>query len=197
MKSPKLLILLFAAALFFACNKLDDTIEQPNNGKVIKVSGERVNVAFGNGLVLDAFSPLYANYLWKGIYSPAPYSNQSSFIPPDTGFYRVIYNKGLDSTTVFVYPPIVFYYPNTFNPNSGIGANKVWKVLLSGISDFNLCIYTLDNIKVYESNDYSTHGWDGTYKGRGCPIGNYYFVLKYTSFISKESIATGLIELMR
>lgn len=64
--------------------------------------------------------------------------------------------------------------PNVFNPTSG--------TLSLGIDDYEnneLSIYNRWGIQVFHANPYLTSNeWDGTYKGKLVPTGNYYGVLE-------------------
>jgi gliding motility-associated-like protein len=67
--------------------------------------------------------------------------------------------------------------PNTFTPN-GDELNQTWHpVITSGIdeNDFNLTIYNRWGELIWESYDIYS-GWDGTYNGKICPEGVYFYI---------------------
>jgi hypothetical protein len=197
MKNLNLIILLLLVILADCTKDLNDLSDPYSSDKIVKMSGKSMIVLLG--VSLDATRQGVHHYYWKNVNNIMiiPDSNSPIILPPDTGIYYVIYDYGTDSTKVIVEPPDYCYYPNSFLPHSGIPENRIWKVVLSGIRTFNIKILTQDNIIVYESNDYAAHGWDGTYKGKDCPMGYYYFILKYDNLNGQKRIKTGIIELIR
>lgn len=90
--------------------------------------------------------------------------------------------KYSDTLLVTVLPQL--FIPNSFTPNSD-GINDQWYIEgLSEYPGFTLYIYSVDNFEVFRSSD-PYERWDGSYKGRPMPIGNYIYTVKFedeTSF---------------
>ena len=78
---------------------------------------------------------------------------------------------------VYIYRNAV-YAPNVFTPDES--TNREFFLKLDGILDFELAIYNRQGLLVFHSTD-PQQPWDGTYKGKPCPQGNYVWVLKYTA----------------
>ncbi len=69
--------------------------------------------------------------------------------------------------------------PNCFTPN-GDGYNEVFNVSATKISRFNILIFNRWGQQLYESDDLEK-GWDGKVNGRVCPIGTYFYLIRYTT----------------
>ncbi|MEO6671103.1 MAG: gliding motility-associated C-terminal domain-containing protein [Ferruginibacter sp.] len=84
---------------------------------------------------------------------------------------------GKDNVYVQVYPGPLYHIPNAFSPN-GDGLNDIFRVVPAGISYTEwFRIFNRFGELVFESNQW-LKGWDGTFKGKKQPIGNYVWVLK-------------------
>jgi gliding motility-associated-like protein len=101
-----------------------------------------------------------------------------------------------DSTSsyVIVQPYSTIYFPNAFTPN-GNGLNDMFKVLGTGISNFNIKIFDRWGKMVYTSNDMKS-GWDGKYKGQKVQQGVYTYSVYYRDALKKEHIIYGKITLI-
>jgi gliding motility-associated-like protein len=80
----------------------------------------------------------------------------------------------IDSVRVTVLNTISF--PNTFTPN-GDGVNDKWDI--QNLKDYQNCVvHIFDRYggEVYTSIGYY-NAWDGTFKGRPCPVGTYYYLI--------------------
>ncbi|MFD0750465.1 gliding motility-associated C-terminal domain-containing protein [Mucilaginibacter calamicampi] len=67
--------------------------------------------------------------------------------------------------------------PNTFTPN-GDGINDKW--VIGGINSYQnplVQVYDRNGQLVYRSAGANTSAWDGTYKGKNVPTGNYYYIV--------------------
>lgn len=93
-------------------------------------------------------------------------------------------------------PAILVYIPNAFSPN-GDGKNDIFRVTASGFIEFEVIIYNRWGEELYRSDEYETHGWDGTFQGRQVPEGVYIYLLKATSLKGNEYEYTGNITLLR
>ncbi len=105
------------------------------------------------------------------------------------------------STTVTIEqcPETLIWIPNTFTPD-GDEINNTWQpVFTSGYDpyDFNLFVMNRWGEVVWESND-AAAGWDGTYRGRMCLDGVYFYKVVYGDPASdKKLIIQGHITLIR
>lgn len=197
----KLQITYFLMILLILCScskyeKDDSTALPPGYLKV--PMGTIIKTELWN-TILDARQAGITSYKWKTTCGFSPGTNPDSPLINvyDTGTYTVIFNNGEDSSKVIVYPRPLCYIPNSFSPNrEGPSGNDKWIIRFEGISTLNLKVFSTDNIKLYESCNLETLGWDGTYNRKLCPVGYYYYYLKYTSAIGKEYIKTGYFQLL-
>ncbi|MEO8769322.1 MAG: gliding motility-associated C-terminal domain-containing protein [Ferruginibacter sp.] len=84
---------------------------------------------------------------------------------------------GNDNVYVQVYPGPAYHIPNAFSPN-GDGLNDIFRVIPAGISYTEwFRIFNRFGEMVFESNQW-LKGWDGTFRGKKQPVGNYVWVLK-------------------
>lgn len=97
----------------------------------------------------------------------------------------------------YLYDVRVPQIPSLFTPNSD-GVNDLWSVKLYGEKHFNLKVYDMNNMLVFESSD-KNKAWDGTdRKGNILPSGWYVFNLEYA--YPDESGVTrrnGMVQLKR
>jgi hypothetical protein len=195
MKTRTLLLVLIPAFLF-SCIK-EEEIKAPYDDPYIYVApGKTIETELFSYLILDATQNVNnLKYQWTSTNNLLPDTNIVVIF--DTGTYTVNFSNGLPSSRVIVYPHPSCFIPNVFRPGSGVSEDRVFRVNIGGITEFHLYIYTSSNILIYEYSDYKTHGWDGKYKGKDCPAGYYYLILKFTSFLGKEYTRTGYIQLLR
>jgi len=103
----------------------------------------------------------------------------------------------------------LFFYPRAFTPN-GDGLNDTWApvggfmyetVNPDNNTGLDADTYLLDVFdernKRLLRTDCLNIGWDGSYKGKDCPEGYYYFVCTYRSLEGKKYRDTGVFELLR
>jgi gliding motility-associated-like protein len=109
--------------------------------------------------------------------------------------------KNADSAAVFVKTgracEIVIWVPNAFTPD-GDGLNDVYRPVSANIRGYSLIIFNRDGEQVFSAS-IPENGWDGTYKGRPCPEGNYVYILVYQSSLAppENTTLTGNIVLVR
>ncbi len=101
--------------------------------------------------------------------------------------------------TIVIKPKFVVFVPNAFSPDDrGPRANNIFRVVASGFSSFHLEVYDRWGKPVYASDDYATHGWDGTLDGRKMAReGVYMWVVKVTDKSGKEHKVSGMVMLLR
>jgi gliding motility-associated-like protein len=103
-------------------------------------------------------------------------------------------NFDIDPTGISCYEPHV-YVPNIFSPN-GDGNNDVLYIHGQRVTEVEMYIYDRWGEKVFATGDL-TKGWDGTFRGKNCDPGVFYYFLKVT-FDNDESLKTqGSITLVR
>jgi len=107
-----------------------------------------------------------------------------------------------DSSTrrVIVMPDVLAFVPSAFSPNEiGPGGNDTFRVVVEGITEFELKIYSRWGELLYESNDYPTHGWPGTYLNSKvrCPIGVYVYVMRLKGLDGADYKYSGSITLLK
>ena len=91
-----------------------------------------------------------------------------------------ISNTQTASVTVSQCPETLIFIPNTFTPD-GDEYNNVWQpVFTSGFDpyEFELSIYNRWGQLIWQSYD-ANAGWDGTYQGRMCQDGVYFYMITY------------------
>lgn len=134
-------------------------------------------------------------------------NTSSAFEPgniyPDPGTYPVTLlvtdvNGCMDSMSVIVnvFEPYYLFIPNVFSPN-GDGANDVFEVLSTGVTDFDVEIYNRWGQLMYGYTDVSGY-WDGKKEGKEAPDGTYYYVIHLTIQVTGEAkVFTGTVTLIR
>jgi gliding motility-associated-like protein len=141
-------------------------------------------------------------YSW----TPSPVLNNPNIANPfanlttDTRFVvRVSDLIGcFDYDTVFVkvYDAIRYYVPNAFSPN-GDGRNDIFKPIPIGIvSTEYFRVYNRFGELVYQTNQNGA-GWDGTFKGKPQPVGNYVWTVKGKGANSTNIELSGNVMLVR
>ena len=90
------------------------------------------------------------------------------------------------------------YIPNAFSPN-GDGKNDEFRVSYKGdVRIIEFSVYNRFGEHIFLS-EYSTRGWDGTYKGVNCDVGTYYYYIRLIcgSYGDKVLEFTGDVTLIR
>jgi gliding motility-associated-like protein len=125
----------------------------------------------------------------------------------DTGHYNVrliASNEFGCSDTAFrevvILEDVSVYTPNAFTPdNTGPIENNVFRVVPKGIQSFEIRIFDRWGQLVYESNNYETHGWPGTYLGSNvpAPMDVYIYVIKVKGLDGIDYKYSGSVSLLR
>jgi gliding motility-associated-like protein len=108
----------------------------------------------------------------------------------------------LDSTVRYIrfHPELIYYVPNSFTPD-GDDYNNVFKPVISSgysLDNFNFMIFNRWGELIYESNDITTVGWDGTYRGSKCQEGVYIWKMAImNSDTDRKEEAVGHVTLLR
>ncbi len=86
--------------------------------------------------------------------------------------------------------------PNVFTPGTSEGVNDVWKVSYRSIIKFKCTIFNKWGNKIISFDDPS-QGWDGTFHGKQCPAGAYYYVIQAEGSDGKKYKLSGDINIIR
>jgi gliding motility-associated-like protein len=105
----------------------------------------------------------------------------------------------IDSASInyaIVEPCCNFAYPNAFTPNAD-GRNDKFRVITYGNQrEFELSIYNRWGQRVYYGID-SKQGWDGTYGGKPCDAGTYFYYVNALCFTGHQETTKGTVILVR
>jgi gliding motility-associated-like protein len=168
-------------------------------------------IAFQNMTTNETPSTEYAwNFADWDQYNPGGGTSKvknPSYKYSDTGHYNVrliVSNEyGCSDTAyreVVILEDVSVYIPNAFTPdNTGPVENNVFRVVPKGIESFEIRIFDRWGQLVYESNDYETHGWPGTYLGstEPAPMDVYIYVVKVKGLDGIDYKYSGSVSLLR
>jgi gliding motility-associated-like protein len=87
------------------------------------------------------------------------------------------------------------YLPNIFSPN-GDGNNDVYYVRGTDVPMMNMKIFNRWGNLVFESGE-SQIGWDGSYQGKECPEGVYFYFLEFSGQDGHSHQKKGNVTLVR
>lgn len=79
------------------------------------------------------------------------------------------------------------WIPGVFSPN-GDGRNDIFRLkgkITQDITSFEFLVFNRYGQKVFETTD-ANAGWDGSFKGAPCPMGTFFYYLRYTAKGSTE-----------
>lgn len=95
-----------------------------------------------------------------------------------------------------VHPCCNFAYPNAFTPN-GDQRNDIFRIITYGNQvQFELSIYDRWGARVYHG-DNALEGWDGTFKGKACDVGTYFYRVTAECFTGHKEEHKGELMLLR
>ena len=160
---------------------VSDTILVTIQPPVPAFAGNDTNAVIGLPQQLTATGGV--NYIW----SPGSPLNNPFIATPlatlnrDTKFIVEVKDIagciGYDTVMIKVFDAITFYIPNAFSPN-GDGVNEIFRPTGAGIiSIYWFRVLNRYGELVFETNQWNA-GWDGNYKGRPQPVGNYVWMIK-------------------
>ncbi len=150
----------------------------------------------GSAIQLDAGAYMQS-YLWQDG------STLQTLEVSQPGYYHVTYvdtNCCQQSDTIKVLL-LDLVVPNAFSPNYD-GLNDRFRVKgpTQGVDNFEMYIYNRWGQLLWESHDFNDN-WDGTYKGKDCPLGSYVWVMKFGvtgNLISKDKVVKrGMVTIVR
>lgn len=166
----------------------------------IHVKNTGGHACVGDGMYLEATGGIRYEWLPKDkivFYDSMPYA----FVYGPVTFIVKGYSEfNCMATDTVSYDNIeqccLFSYPTAFTPD-GNGTNDGWHPITYGNVDFYLLsVYDRWGERVYTSSD-PKEKWDGTYLGRSCAIGTYYYYLRATCITGHEEKKAGSFILIR
>ncbi len=191
---------LFAASNIKNC--VDTYLRRVVIQQFVPDAGNDTIIVKGESVLFHADGGQY--YQW----SPPTYLDRDD-IPtptgyyPDTGKFNYVVEvesnygcKGKDTVQVWVVNQATFYMPNAFSPN-GDGTNDIFRPFSVGYKAIkNFRIYNRWGEMVYYSENL-TDGWDGTYKGKTCDLGVYFWEITFIDRNGKDGYLKGDVTLVR
>ncbi len=159
---------------------------------------EDFSMCYGESYTLNPLvNGTYLSYQWSDSYT------EFSRIIIDEGLYVFEVTNECGTVQDDVYVTIdsclsEIWFPNVFTPNGDIH-NPVFKPEGVNIFDFRMMIFNRWGQLVFETNDFEA-GWDGTFKGKECPEGVYFWIATYSLYGNTDMItesAKGSVTLFR
>jgi len=117
------------------------------------------------------------------------------------GDYTVVLTatNGICSSTtqrrLKIEPETFIYVPNSFTPNSD-GVNEGFIAQGIGIVTFDMAIFDRWGTELYFTSDLNSP-WDGTFKGKQCPIDTYVYLIHYLDVKGNGKQLKGHVNLVR
>lgn len=97
--------------------------------------------------------------------------------------------------TVYVIPETTIYIPNAFTPN-GDDLNDVFVPVVYDVNAYEFLIFDRWGQVIFQSGKLG-EGWDGTRKGKLCPIDTYVYQLNYSDRENIARVVRGHFTLVR
>ncbi len=170
----------------------------------------QVRIFAGNDTVIVKNSPLQFNgtgaqsYAWSpSTFMDNPNVYNPNAIFPEMGVFTYVLQGitsngcvGKDTINITIADGPYITMPNAFSPNSD-GDNDIFRILAAGFKKLNYFkIYDRWGEEVFFTN-YFRRGWDGTYKGRDCEVGTYFWIISAIDIDNKEKTIKGDVTLLR
>lgn len=158
--------------------------------------GQDTTLNDGDVIELDA-GPGFISYLWKDG------STGRFYEATRQAYYWVTVSDGIceaSDTILITYNDCEanLVIPNCFTPN-GDGYNERFNIVSGNLSSFSMLIFNRWGQLLFETEDINK-GWDGKVNGRLCPIGTYFYLIKFSyecsTGIIKTDEKTGSITLL-
>lgn len=171
----------------------------------LTLSGETTVTCLGDSsgtaiVVASGGTPDYF-YVWN----TEPEQTSDFIFNLSLGAYQVVVtdvNGCSDSLVLTVIEPedlsgcISLVMPNVFTPNSDMINDAYLPVDLFNIKTYSLIIVNRWGETLFESSE-PTIGWDGTFKGKDCSEGVYFYIVNYTDNYDEEGSVHGHLTLDR
>ena len=116
-----------------------------------------------------------------------------SLLGQNYDIYRVVaYSNNIEvhsiSNIIKVPQEHAIFVPNVFSPD-GDNTNDVFQVMGRGLDHITIEIYNRWGQMVFEA-PHLNEAWDGTFRGKPCPIGTYVYQLKVDALTSQSGTIT-------
>ncbi len=167
----------------YGCNYLiSDTVNVTKQPPVPAFAGNDTIASTGLPIQLQATGGVSFEWAPQNLLDNPYTANPLATIYADSVLFRVIVTdnagcKGSDEIWVKTLDGITYYVPTAFSPNND-GKNDIFKPIPVGIVSTEwFRVFNRYGQLMFETTQYMK-GWDGTYKGRLQPLGNYVWVLK-------------------
>lgn len=106
-------------------------------------------------------------------------------------------NFCIDTSCLVEIPVVEILMPNVFTPN-GDNINDIFKpILFEGVKQSKLTIFNRWGQILFETEDITTSGWDGSHNSNQCTDGVYFWMLQYIDIFDTPKTEHGFFTLVR
>ncbi len=222
MKNARMLvILLFTAQIWMACEKKDhmqndrlpaDTLCLSDAHRIMGSSVYEFWIYEDLELYIDCTLPGHPVYQWMPggettpviRFVPNTYRKEEYFFGITHGSFEGALDLNVDfGDTLFSYAfyvlkfPSAVYCPDAFTPN-GDGRNDIWQPKTShALTIDELAIYDMNASLMFRAEGNQPKSWDGKYHGELCGKGWYYYYVHYSYPAGTTGSVEGMLNLIR
>lgn len=183
------------------CESFKDTFNvYVHDTPAINITNAGGTACYGEGMTLVAEGGV--RYEWYPVDEIEMRDSAPYVYVLEPGEYAVIgYSEyQCENTDTLVFDKVLqccqFSYPNAFTPNND-GVNDRWSPITYGtIEYFQLAIYNRWGERVFVSTSHEDL-WDGTFRGKQCDVGMYFYLLKAGCLTGQEEESAGTVMLIR
>ncbi len=184
----------YAITITNFCGEVSDNIQVDFISSVDVDLGEDDYFCFGESYTLTASSANAIIYDWStGESTP-------SIKVKKPGYYQVtVYdmcgNRNSDEVEILQSVNPFEMIPNSFTPN-GDGINETWGTFVLEEENFEISVMDRWGQVVFRAN-HPSEWWDGQHNGTDCPVGNYFYVIKFTDCANQQESTSGRVTIVR
>jgi len=163
---------------------------------------EKLPLCYGDTVVLNGFHPESLTYSWQD-----SSITDSVFTVSSPGTYYV---ELTDSCGTFIFPITIDYVicdtpticntvvgAGAFSPNRD-GLNDYFRVRTQcPVTNFKMGVYNRWGQEVYQTNDISHKGWNGSLEGQQSEVGDYVWFVRFTDKDNFNYTEKGVVTLIR
>lgn len=166
----------------------------------VKATSVDILVDCYKDITLEAYGAV--NYSWTpAVYAESNFSATTKVYPPATTVFTV---RGWDENGCFGEDTITVFYqgktlvkiPSAFTPNNDQLNDRIKPIIVCDFTMTEFSIYNRWGNMVFTTNSVSIP-WDGTFKGKECEMGTYFYFLKGKNGKNEEVFFKGDITLIR
>ncbi|UTW62297.1 gliding motility-associated C-terminal domain-containing protein [bacterium SCSIO 12741] len=184
----------YAITITNFCGEVSDNIQVDYITSVDVDLGEDDYFCFGESYTLTAESENASIYDWS------TGESTKSIKVKKPGYYQVtVYdkcgNKNSDEVEILKGVTPFDMIPTSFTPN-GDGLNETWGTFVQEDENFEISIMDRWGQIVFRSN-HPSEWWDGMHNGKECPVGNYFYVIKFTDCANQQESTSGRVTIVR